>query len=421
MKSNTFFKVLVIMCVLSVSIIFNDAYAQSIGINVTGALPNTKALLDVDATGSSPKKGLLIPRMTTTERNAITAPIPESLLIYNTTTQCFEAWNQTAGAWVSFGCINPCTVPSTATASVATSVAATSLNANWGAVAGATDYVLDISASSTFTSYTSSSVGNVTSYAATNLNCATTYYYRVRTNNACGNSANSNTITVTTGACPTPTTGACGTQIWMASNLNVGTQVNSTAAGSQQLNNGVVEKYCYNNVAANCATYGGLYEWDEMMNYGATINCDPCGAGGVQGQCPTGYHVPSDLEWSRYEFCLENTVAPVGSVSLNTFQTTIGYRGTNSVAGPNTKMKTTAGNTPAWDGTNVSGFNALPAGARNSADGSFVNLGSIAVYWTATESAAAIGLSRYLYSANGQVYRNADPKASGFSVRCLKD
>ena len=80
-----------------------NSFSQ-VGINTTGNMPNEKALLDLDASPSN-DKGLLVPRLTTTERNTIEAPIPESLLIYNTTTQCFEAWNETSSTWVAFGCI----------------------------------------------------------------------------------------------------------------------------------------------------------------------------------------------------------------------------------------------------------------------------------------------------------------------------
>lgn len=90
-------------------------YAQNVGINTTGATPNAKALLDIDADAPT-KAGLLVPRMTTAQRSTITAPIPESLLIYNTTTQCFEAWNQATLTWVAFGCIG-CAAPTSVTAS----------------------------------------------------------------------------------------------------------------------------------------------------------------------------------------------------------------------------------------------------------------------------------------------------------------
>ena len=71
-----------------------------------------------------------------------------------------------------------------------------------------------------------------------------------------------------------------GTQCWMKENLNIGTMVTSNLTGdihSDCINNGIIEKYCYNNDPANCAIYGGLYDWNEMMQYTTTP--------GVQGIC----------------------------------------------------------------------------------------------------------------------------------------
>ncbi|OFY82309.1 MAG: hypothetical protein A3F72_21795 [Bacteroidetes bacterium RIFCSPLOWO2_12_FULL_35_15] len=393
------------------------SFAQNIGINSTGAAPAVSAALDIDMN----QKGLLIPRMSTTDRNLIGSPV-ESLLIYNTSTQCFEAWNNTTSSWVAFGCIG-CQLPGAFTASAASGITATTFASNWVASAGATTYYLDAATDAAFTSYVSGytnlNVGNVLTANVTGLTCATTYYYRVRANNTCGTSANSNAITVVAGSC-VPTAPACGTQIFAAANLDAGTMVNSTAGGSQQPSP-YNYKYCYNNVAANCATYGGLYEWDNVMLGAASTNCDPCGAGGVQGMCPAGYHIPTDLEWSRYEYCIENTVAPTGATSLATFQTTVGWRGTNSTAGPGDKMKATSSNTPAWDGTNTSGFNALPAGYRKYSDGLFIGLGADTYFWSATESSATDARLRELNTGNGQSLRSDGIKAYGFFVRCLQN
>jgi hypothetical protein len=60
---------------------FVSSFAQSVAINQDGSAPNAKAMLDIASTTS----GLLIPRMTTTQRNAITTP-PNGLQIYNITT-----------------------------------------------------------------------------------------------------------------------------------------------------------------------------------------------------------------------------------------------------------------------------------------------------------------------------------------------
>jgi len=129
-------------------------------------------------------------------------------------------------------------------------------------VTGATTYFLDVATDNSFTNFVPGfnnlNVGNVTSYNVTGLTCNTTYYYRVRAGNSCGTSGNSNVITVTTSACDP----SCGTQVWMIANIDVGTMVSGS---NEQSNDGQIEKYCYNNNSANCATYGGLYQWAEVV------------------------------------------------------------------------------------------------------------------------------------------------------------
>ena len=87
----------------------------------------------------------------------------------------------------------PAAVPS---ATAATTVTTSSFFANWNAIAGVTQYFLDVSTSSTFasfvTGYNNLSVGNVVTYPITGLSAGTTYYYRVSTNsNSCGTSYSS--------------------------------------------------------------------------------------------------------------------------------------------------------------------------------------------------------------------------------------
>ena len=99
------------LLIFSFSFIAFQSYSQNlgVGINIAGNPANSKSLLDIDATGMNPKAGILIPRMTTAERNIISAPIPESLQIYNTDSHCFEAYYN--GGWVSFGCLGGCQIP----------------------------------------------------------------------------------------------------------------------------------------------------------------------------------------------------------------------------------------------------------------------------------------------------------------------
>jgi hypothetical protein len=75
----------------------SSSEAQNIAINETGALPDTSAMLDI----ASVNKGLLVPRMSTTQMNAIPLPA-RGLLIYNTTTNAFHVNTGTASAptWV---------------------------------------------------------------------------------------------------------------------------------------------------------------------------------------------------------------------------------------------------------------------------------------------------------------------------------
>jgi len=395
---------------------------SQVGINATGNNPHSSAMLDVAADGAT-KGGLLIPRMTTAERNSIASPA-NSLLIFNTTTNCFEWWDANASTWVSMSC--GCTPPSAPTANAASNISATSFQANWSAVTGATTYYLDVNTNNTFTGtwiLNNQNVGNVTTYSVSGLSCNTTYYYRVRAANSCGTSANSNVISVTTAACGP----SCGTQVWMTANMDVGTMINDPA---EQNNDGQLEKYCYNNTPANCTTYGGLYQWAEAIQApysansssytGSWATCDPCGSSGRQGICPSGYHIPTDLEWSRYEWCVENNISPAGGTSLSTFQSTAGWRGsTSNTAGPGAKLKASSSNSPAWDGTNASGFTALPAGSRSS--GGFITLGSTGVFWSATENSASNAWYRYLYTGYWQSFRGNSYKTYGYSVRCLQN
>ncbi len=80
-------------------------------------------------------------------------------------------------------------------------------------------------------------------------------------------------------------------QCWMKENLEAGTMI----PGSQsQTNNGIIEKYCYANNQNNCTHDGGLYLWEEMMQYNLTTE-------GAQGICPSGWHIPTDNEWKILE------------------------------------------------------------------------------------------------------------------------
>ena len=179
-----------------------------------------------------------------------------------------------------------------------------------------------------------------------------------------------------------------GTQCWMAKNLNVGTKILGSA---NQTNNSIIEKYCYNDDENNCNTYGGLYQWDEAMQSSTTER--------VKGICPTGWHLPTDAEWT----------------TLTTFL------GGEAIAGG--KMKETGYThwaSPNTGATNSSGFTALPGGYRYYS-GSFFNLTSYATFWSSSQYGATDAWFRTLLYTNEGVSQDHSGKTLGLSARCLKD
>ena len=248
-----------------------------------------------------------------------------------------------------------------------------------------------------------SGVGPFNSYM-TGLTQNTIFYIRAYASNSIG-TAYGNQITCLTAdaqSCPgTPTfsyggqiyyTVQIGTQCWMKENLNIGTRINGT---EDQTNDGEIEKYCYDDLEANCDVYGGLYQWDELMQYTTTP--------GVQGICPSGWHIPEETE----------------------FETLINYLGDEATAGGEMKSigSIEAGNglwhTPNTGATNGSGFTGLPGGFRDEL-GDILWLGYYGPFWSSTET-LPYGVSRELQYNKTKVQWNGRPKIYGLSIRCLKD
>jgi hypothetical protein len=117
------------------------------------------------------------------------------------------------GTSVSSGTISVTTLPVVPLANAASNVTTNGFSANWTTSSGATGYQLDVSTSSTFSSYVSGyanlSLSTVTNHTVSGLNAGTVYYYRVRAYSSVGASGNSGTISVTTlGPPPAPTASA---------------------------------------------------------------------------------------------------------------------------------------------------------------------------------------------------------------------
>ena len=321
--------------------------------------------------------------------------------------------------------------PAPPTARAASFIGPDYFTANWSSVAGATDYSIDVATDSGFTSFVPGfknlDVGFADTAYSFYVNCHSTYYYRVRdSNNSCTTtSGNSNTISVTTDTCSTPSyctyksicngtitdsrdnkiykTIQIGTQCWMAQNLNVGTMI----MGAAQQTPGIIEKYCYGDDTNKCNTYGGLYLWDHMMAYGASVTDGK----GPQGICPMLWHLPTDDEWK----CLEMTL---GMSEIDADKT--GYRGKSE--GGKLKDTSSLWLSPNTGATNKSGFTALPSGSRSGTIGSFGGVGNLDYFWTATEVDATIAWARALVHDYAEAHRGNDTKVDyGFSTRCVKD
>ncbi|MDP1994664.1 MAG: FISUMP domain-containing protein, partial [Ignavibacteria bacterium] len=150
--------------------------------------------------------------------------------------------------------------------------------------------------------------------------------------------------------------------------------------------NGIIEKYCYSNDTANCTTYGGLYDWNEAMQYLTTP--------GTKGICPTGWHIPTRTEFQTLAEAVSNDGNALKAVGQGT--------------------------APDGIGTNTSGFSALLAGIRAYYTiWSSLTLGTS--IWSSTQydatSAYEMGLQYFINT----IYKSYNYKESGYSIRCLKD
>ncbi len=259
-------------------------------------------------------------------------------------------------------------------------------------------------------SYTATSIpGNITgtlsqagsgTITVTGLASGTAYTITVTATNAVGTgaaSAASNAVTLTF-VCGQPFTDTrdskvyntvlIGTQCWMAQNMNVGTKI---AGSGNQNNTGTIEKYCFDDLDANCTTYGGLYQWDEMMQYSTTE--------GAQGICPTGWHLPARGEWI----------------------TLTNYLGVQYEAGG--KMKEigfTHWNSPNEGATNTSGFTGLGGGYRWT-DASFLDIRRYGFFWSSTQVSTDGADARNLEHYDASVWGSTYEFRAGFSVRCIRD
>ncbi len=194
-----------------------------------------------------------------------------------------------------------------------------------------------------------------------------------------------------------------GNQWWMQENLNIGISIDDR---QDAIDNNIIEKYCSNNDNNLCETYGGLYQWNEMMDYYPSDEGNPSI---TQGICPIGWYLPTDEEWKELEMVL--------GMSQNDADAS-GIRGTNE-GGKLKEAGTIHWEDPNFGATNESGFTALPGGSRVGSGG-FYRVGPYAWLWSSTEQDNS-AWRRYLNYDYSEVVRYHDYKEMGLSVRCLVD
>ena len=181
-----------------------------------------------------------------------------------------------------------------------------------------------------------------------------------------------------------------GTHEWMAENLktskfNDGIEIpivtdNDTWA---KLETPAISWY-NNDPAQNKNTYGALYNW-----YAVNSN----------KLCPSGWHVPTEADWTTLTALLE---------------------GSNDAGGMLKEAGTKHWRIPNTDATNETGFTALPGGYR-SVKGVFNYIGISGYWWSSTAYNESNILFWNLRFRSGTVYRYRSEKFCGFSVRCVRD
>ena len=203
-----------------------------------------------------------------------------------------------------------------------------------------------------------------------------------------------------------------GNQCWMRDNLRTTHYADGTVipAGVSSLSSEEPFYYDYNSSAIPLAQRGYLYNWTAVMRSASSSNANPSG---VQGICPTGWHVPSDAEWtqltdyvsSQSEYLCSNNPEYIAKVLASTTEWT------------SSTYTCAVGNLQNLN--NSTGFGTFPAGYRYNIG--FTNSGKYAYFWSSTEASDGNAWYRSLHNNYAYVTRSAYGMHLGYSVRCLRN
>lgn len=207
------------------------------------------------------------------------------------------------------------------------------------------------------------------------------------------------------------TTIKIGNQVWMASNLRVthysdGSAIPYVTGDSEWAlmdNNSTDKAYCWyeNNQSLYGSNWGAMYTWAAAMNGAPGSSSNPSG---VQGACPTGWHIPSRAEWQE----LEDYLSSQGDTD-NEGTVLKAQNGWDDDDGEN------------GNGTDDYGFAALPGGGRSTNYGTF-SFGGRSGYWkSATEFNSTDAYGVHLGNYRPTILFGSYLKGDGMSVRCVKD
>lgn len=192
-----------------------------------------------------------------------------------------------------------------------------------------------------------------------------------------------------------------GDQCWLARNVNEGAAI---LVSTPQTDNNSLEKYCMGGKAIACNAWGGLYQFNEAVNYVSTTS----------RICPVGWHIPTDNDWH----ILENHLALLAHNSCDPNRNQswdCDPSGIELEVGGSTGFNVPLVNIKRGDyptGEPLTGFE--PADFSSGA----------ARYWSSTDTGTGAGVYYRAFNADGVepgVYRHADPLKMGYFVRCVKD